>query len=994
MPIQVNVEGLGTLQFPDDTPEDVISAAVRRESAKQDIQENKRPRTLADVEQEYAGTNAPGMFDEVPDKQSSLAFLKGASRYGVPIGVGIATGGAGVIPQVLYGAGSALLGETGAQTVEKLGEGREYRPGEITGATIRGAAPFLKGASGLRTLLKTGTAAGGAGVLGGAAEGTVTGIGSAAKEFGISGGLAGLPTAFSEGLGATSRALQTMAERAGILEKAGVTPLVTDVMPQFAAFAQRAQSKLGSGQLRQLEENQLRQLEERARQMGGIEGVPDVRQVYSDAVTLLGLNKVNEIANQAGNFSSATQALSKAVDDAKSYGQRLIQEGQTAFGEAKTRELTDAENAYNEFVQGLGAKTEQQAAETLAPMIESQRKAATQAAFPGGVPQEMDVARRGMQLQQLITQPEKGGAPGMKQLTDQFFTEQYKGIPSKERLFTLNDTPPGSDTTVIDQVNSLISSIPKTGMPGLEDILKGINRTEAAVLPSSMGMVTTQVPSKFSLDELRGLRTNLENWAYTQEAYGKPAQAKAKQLANSITAVLNKQAPDVFAPDVAQKFFDTQAKYAQVRELWENPLVESAFRGVEATPEKMVERMGSAVLKSGTLASDYRGITTLIDNLKDIGVQGIPDRSQINSMVQQYIAKQSLSNTGDIDNLLLLANLNKMERTAPGSVRELGFGDLAGLRNFDVINNIVQQSKTAGKIDYRTLLSNLNQLESQKTGTLRSLGLGSISDIEQLNRRVSALEGTASDLAKAKEIIKSDSTAGYQVGERIMKLLDDSKDVRSLMDVMRDQIRTAATPELAKQAANALVNTRAAKIEDILFGRTAEGVSKGAGSVDVEQLKRSLGTPSVRQEYADIVGEPILQQIEKEFIPALEVIAERTRRAGGAGQTTGGQAIENLAISSAKAPAAGLIWLLKTGDLPTSIGVTLAAKAIDVGGTALASKLLARQVGATGLKSKTAAAASLKSLLDRVNKAPNREAARKLMTDYANSGELPQGTSE
>ena len=992
MPIQVNVEGLGTLQFPDDTPEDVISAAVRRESAKQDIQENKRPRTLADVEQEYAGTNAPGMFDEVPDKQSSLAFLKGASRYGVPIGVGIATGGAGVIPQVLYGAGSALLGETGAQTVEKLGEGREYRPGEITGATIRGAAPFLKGASGLRTLLKTGTAAGGAGVLGGAAEGTVTGIGSAAKEFGISGGLAGLPTAASEGLGATSRALQTMAERAGILEKAGVTPLVTDVMPQFAAFAQRAQSKLGSGQLRQLEENQLRQLEERARQMGGIEGVPDVRQVYSDAVTLLGLNKVNEIANQAGNFSSATQALSDAVNQAKSYGQGLIQEGQTAFGQAKARELTDAENAYNEFVQGLGAKTEQQAAETLAPMIESQRKAATQAAFPGGVPEEMDVARRGMQLQQLITQPEKGGAPGMKQLTDQFFEKEYAGIPIKDEVFDLSP--------LSEKVRDLAAQIPKLNIPALSDIIGRLNKY-VEVPAGTTGNVYTgfkptykQVQAKFSLEELRGIRQELENFAFIKEAYGSNAERLAKDLSKSITGLIDSQAPNVYKPEIANQLLQTNQKYAQVRKLWENPIVESAFRGVEATPEKMVERMGSAVLKSGTLASDYRGITTLIDNLKDIGVQGIPDRSQINSMVQQYIAKQSLSNTGDIDNLLLLANLNKMERTAPGSVRELGFGDLAGLNNFDVINNIVEQSKTADRIDYRKLLSNLNQLESQKTGTLRSLGLGSISDIEQLNRRVSALEGTASDLAKAKEIIKSDSTAGYQVGERIMKLLDDSKDVRSLMDVMRDQIRTAATPELAKQAANALVNTRAAKIEDILFGRTAEGVSKGAGSVNVEQLKRSLGTPSVRQEYADIVGEPILQQIEKEFIPALEVIAERTQRAGGAGQTTGGQALENLAISSLKAPAAGLIWLSKTGDFPTAIAVTLATKAIDAGGTALASKLLARQVGATGLKSKTAAAASLKSLLDRVNKAPNREAARKLMTDYANSGELPQGTSE
>lgn len=625
-------------------------------------------------------------------------------------------------------------------------------------------------------------------------------------------------------------------------------------------------------------------------------------------------------------------------------------------------------------------------------MIESQRKAATQAAFPSGVPEEMDVARKGMQLQQLITQPEKGGAPGMKQLADKFWESEYAGIPIKDEVFDL--------APISDKVRELAGQIPKTNIPALSDIIGRLNKFSEVPAGQTgniyTGFKTTyrQVPAKFSLEELRGIRRDLENFAFIREAYGTPAERQAKDLSKSITQLIDSQAATAYTPEIANQLLQTNQKYAQVRELWENPLVESAFKGVEATPEKMVERIGSSILKSGTLANDYRGITTLIDNLKDVGVEGIPDRSQINSMVQQYIASKSLSKTGDIDNMLLLANLNQMERTAPGSLKELGFGDIAGLKNFDVINNLVEQSKKEGGIDYRTLLTKLNVMESENKGTLKALGLGSVSDIEQLNRKIGALEGTASDLAMAKEIIKSDSTAGYQVGERIMKLLDDSKDVRSLMDVMRDQIRNAATPELAKQAANALVNTRAAKIEDILFGRTAQGVSKGAGSIDVEQLKRSLGTPSVRKEYADIVGEPILQQIEKEFIPAFEVIAERTRRAGGAGQTTGGQALENLAISSMKAPAAGLITLAQTGNIPTAIAVGLAAKAIDAGGTALASKLLARQVGATGLKSKAAAAESLKVLLDRVNRAQNREAARKLMVDYANTGSLPQGESE
>lgn len=201
---------------------------------------------------------------------------KASLRYGVPLAAGIAagpvTGLAALARTALIGGTAAGAGEAGAQAIGKYSLGEEYRPREITGAAIRGTAPFLKGTSGLGTLFKTAGAAGTAGVLGGAAEGTVTDVGSAAKEFGISAGLAGGPTAAGEFLGATGKALGTMAERAGILEKAGVTPLVTDVMPQFAAFAQRAQSKLGSGQLRQLEENQLRQIEERAKQMGESKG--------------------------------------------------------------------------------------------------------------------------------------------------------------------------------------------------------------------------------------------------------------------------------------------------------------------------------------------------------------------------------------------------------------------------------------------------------------------------------------------------------------------------------------------------------------------------------------------------------------------------------------------------------------------------------------------------------------------------------------------------
>lgn len=63
---------------------------------------------------------------------------------------------------------------------------------------------------------------------------------------------------------------------------------------------------------------------------------------------------------------------------------------------------------------------------------------------------------------------------------------------------------------------------------------------------------------------------------------------------------------------------------------------------------------------------------------------------------------------------------------------------------------------------------------------------------------------------------------------------------------------------------------------------------------------------------------------------------------------------------------------------------------MDIGGTALASKVMARTVGATGLKNKAAAAAELRTLIDRVNRAPNREAALGLLNTYASSGSVPE----
>jgi hypothetical protein len=956
---------------------------------------------------------------------AEIAAAKGAVTVVPSVIAGVATGGAGPLVQAGVGALTGLGSAGVRQGIENVYEGKPFRFREMGGEAVSSAVPTLKGVPlskyipflksaqptstayraanlGLNTALSgTGAAAGGV------VSGTVTNLPSAVREALVPTAITGGSQLLGDTAGEVSKVLSRFGEKAETVEKAGITPLFSDVWPEAAAFAQRAQSKISSGTLRKLEDAQLQEIEQAALRIGGVEGVGqpgDVKRVYQDAVALLGLNKVQEITGNSKDFSSATQALNGAVEEAKSYAKQLSKAEQEAYSANSAQRIADIEAAYNNFVEGLGVKTEKEIQSKLGPRIASAEARATESAFPAGVPRAADTAQRGFQIQDLITQPAEGKPPGLKQVTDSFFEKQYGSIPVADRVFQPNVPIGDTGVSLIDKARELKASIPKTGMPGLEDIIRGAMRTERIPIAGTGGMASRDVVSNFSLGELREVRRNIENWAYSKEAYGTTAQAKAKEFANYITTMINEQAPQVFKPEIAQQLLDTNKKYAQVRQLWENPLVESAFAGVKATPEKMLERIGASVVKSGASASDYRGITDLMDNLKAIGVEGVPDRSEINNLVQQYIATQSLGKNGQIDNQKLLGYLNGIERTSPGSMRKLGFGDIADLENFDVVKTLVKQStNAAGDVDYRGLLTKLSVMGSEDPSKLKALGLGTIQDIDSLNRIASNMGEEASTAAKAKEFAKSDTLAGYQVSERILGLLDDSKDIRSVMNVLQDQVVSGATPELRKQAANALVNTRASAVEDLLFGRTAEGVSKGARNLDFQRLKDTLKNRAARERYTDILGSNLISKIENELMPGLEIINQRMQTAGGAGQSVGGTAIEKGATALIKGPLAvgafsasailssgkGVTQSLATGALSAAL-----YSAMEVGGPALASKVLARTVGATGLKNKAAAAEGIRTLVDRVNRAPNREAALELMNIYSQMGTLPEQPSQ
>ena len=945
---------------------------------------------------------------------AEISAAKGAT-YIPQVITGLATGGSSIPIQIGANALIGLATSTSRQGIENRFEGKPFRPREILGEAVSSSVPTLKGvplskyipflksapetATAYRAAnlaLNTGIAGTGA-VTGGAVSGSVTDLPSAVREALVPTALTGGSQLIGDTAGEVSKVLSRFGKKAETVEKAGITPLFSDVWPEAAAFAQRAQSKISSGTLRQLEDAQLQEIEQAALRIGGVEGVGqpgDVKRVYQDAVSLLGLNKVQEIAGNSKDFSSATQALNGAVEEAKSYAKQLSKAEQEAYSANSATRIADTEAAYNTFVEGLGVKTEREIQSKLGPRIASAETRATESAFPSGVPRSADTADKGLQIQQLLTQKEEGKPLGLKQVTDDFFKKEYAGIPTQDEVFSLDE--------ISDKIRGLNSKLPTWKIPVLDEIIGRFNKVQQVPAGTSGNIYTgfkqeyRDVPAKFSLEELRTIRTDLENWGESSGAYGTTAEAAAKDLSKSITGLMNSQAPNVFKPEIAQKFLETQAKYAKVRGLWEDPYVESAFQGIRGKPEQMLERIGSDVLKSGVSSSDYRGITKLLDNLKDVGVEGIPDRSDINSLVQQYIATKSLGKNGQIDNQKLLGYLNGIERTSPGSMKKLGFGDIADLENFDVVKGLVNRSTNqAGDVDYRNLLTKLSVMGSEDPSKLKALGLGTIQDIDSLNRIAANMGEEASTAAKAREFAKSDTMAGYQISERILGLLDDSKDIKSVMNALQEQVVSGSTPELRKQAAQALVNTRASAVEDLMFGRTPQGVSKGARSLDLENVKNTLKDKSSRERYTDILGSNLISKIENDFIPALDIIAERQKMAGGAGQTTGGALVERGAMATMKGPfalgaMAGAAALGTTKNIGQSALTAAVVTAMDIGGTALASKVLARTVGATGLKNKASAAAELRTLIDRVNRAPNREAALGLLNTYASSGSVPE----
>ena len=308
--------------------EDAIDAIDREEvaGAIQRGMEAKAPETPSFAER---------MGLSPADQRTLLRGQTQASRYTVPLAVGLGFPPSGIPAMIASGAGSGAIGEAIAQTAEEGG----MRPREIVGAGIRGAAPVLPGGGAAKALANIGMAGAG-GAIGGTVEGRVKGVGDVVKEAAYA---ASLPVA-GELVGAVVRArgkrLGEMADVAQDIERIGPDVKATfgQARPQYAGVEQRVASRIGGSP--ELNEQFLAQNRAIDKALGATYGADAVNKadVGRALGQSLGGSEVTALANQSEKLNNAKDILEaartagerevaqKAVKDASDEFQNLLRQ--------------------------------------------------------------------------------------------------------------------------------------------------------------------------------------------------------------------------------------------------------------------------------------------------------------------------------------------------------------------------------------------------------------------------------------------------------------------------------------------------------------------------------------------------------------------------------------------------------------------------------------------------------------------------------------------
>jgi hypothetical protein len=556
-------------------------------------------------------------------------------RYGVPLGAGLATGPVGGLAALARTAaitgGAAGLGEAGAQTVERVAEDKEYRRGEILGATIRGAAPLIS-----RAPIKTILAAGGAGVAGGAAEGKTGGM-EMAGEFVKS----AAPVGFLQGLSAGSRALgefvQGGMQRASEVERIGpgVQATIGQAFPEFAGLESRVAAQTGSQELRKQLQDQSQAI---ARAVQGVMGVPaenypNLVNRIAQTIGDLGPETGARLANEAQNVTSAFGAVEKARSEAqKSLAQDALKEAQQAFQKAIEVETLKG------GIRGGGVRQYQPATmgAEVEDVIQSTKKAFTD---------------RSAELYQPVKQFENTPAFDL-------------GLPAGQNV--------GS---VEDEILGLLNKYPalQTGEQ---------SRVFTPYLRKLEEILASKTPA--SLNDLRAIRDQLYDASdVAGQAFGTAAKRDIRNVAKRITQTIDFQAPYFLGQPEALALKEANAFYSQFRPRFDEFGVVQAFKPGTMETGQMAEMFTGRVARQGTETPGFANPYTLLQDLRKANVANVPAPERLADITRSGIVDRSIDPvTGDVDLLKLAGDLNSISKQGGGGLQQLGFGTKRELDRF------------------------------------------------------------------------------------------------------------------------------------------------------------------------------------------------------------------------------------------------------------------------------------------------------------------------
>jgi hypothetical protein len=684
--------------------EEAELAALEAELAGRDTADEKR------IAMATAAARAGGGGFIMPPNQpadfTSKELAPAALRYGVPLAAGIAagpvTGLAALARTALIGGTAAGAGEAGAQTVEKVAEGQEYRPGQIVGATVRGAAPMFKGAPGYTIGTSALT-----GLLGGAAEGKVEGFKSGAYEAGVS----ALGPAFVEAVGGVGRNvgrfLSRGVSRAEDIERIGpgVEATLGQAFPELAGLESRVAAQTGS---QALKERLNQQAEAITRAVVGVSGMPaetypDIVRRVASTMSNMDPASIERLANEADAVNTARNAVEKARTGAQ---KSLLQES-----------LSEAENEFRKRID----------LETMAGGIKA-----------GGV-QPFQSAAMGREVETVFDDARKAFSTKANELYTP--VKQFENDP----VFTLYTKPSANVNSVQDEVLDVLAKYPQ-----LSSGAQGAQFTP--YFSRLQSILENRNPA--SLNELRAIRENLYAAADSAgQSFGTRAQRDIRNIANRITETIDSQAPSAFGQANADALRTANDFYSKFRSRFDEFGVAQAFKPERMETAQMAEAVRGRVAKQGVETPAFQNAITLLDDLKAAGTQGVPDSKKLADITRSGIVDRSLNaETRELNLRQLASDLNNIEQQSPGGLAKLGFGTTQELKRFV---RYVTGLENAEKVGPEKIVQLLNT-ETPAGFAVASRAVQTLPDVATVDSVISALQKRATSGSKmAKETLDS-----------------------------------------------------------------------------------------------------------------------------------------------------------------------------------------------------------------------------------------------